>query len=213
MTEKLISITDAEKTIQNKTLFSISDFSINKGEIGIITGKSGAGKTTLLTILGLGDTFTKGRYLLFNQKAEHYSAKQKLLLKRQRISFLFQDYGLIEYETIGFNLEIGLKYVKLSKREKTLLMRQALEQVHLDKKLNTPISSLSGGEKQRVALARIILKPSDLILADEPTGSLDTQNRDHIARLLVGLTQMGKTLIMATHDPELVKLGDKQLEI
>lgn len=213
MLEKMIYITHAEKTIQKKTLFSISDFSVNKGEISIITGKSGAGKTTLLNILGLNDTFTKGSYLLFNKKADHYSAKQKLLLKRQRIAFLFQDYGLVEYETIGFNLEIGLKYVKLSKQEKTLLMRQALEQVHLDKKLNTPISSLSGGEKQRIALARIILKPSDLILADEPTGSLDAQNRDHIAELLAGLTKKGKSLVMATHDPELVKLGDKQLVI
>jgi putative ABC transport system ATP-binding protein len=213
MSEKMILITHAEKTIQKKKLFSISDFSVNKGEISIITGKSGAGKTTFLNILGLNDTFTKGSYLLFNKKADHYSTKQKLLLKRERIAFLFQDYGLVEYETIGFNLEIGLKYVKLSKQEKTLLMRQALEQVRLDKKLNTPISSLSGGEKQRIALARIMLKPSDLILADEPTGSLDAQNRDHIAEHLVEFTKKGKSLVMATHDPELVKLGDKQLVI
>ncbi|MEG2773562.1 MAG: ATP-binding cassette domain-containing protein, partial [Lactococcus sp.] len=130
-----------------------------------------------------------------------------------KISFLFQDFGLVEEETINFNLEIGLKYSKLSRKEKVKQKKEALNAVNLNKKLSTTISSLSGGEKQRVALARIILKPSILILADEPTGSLDSLNRDIVTDILFKQSIDGKAVIIVTHDEELAKKGNKTIEL
>ena len=130
-----------------------------------------------------------------------------------KISFLFQDFGLVEEETINFNLEIGLKYSGLNKKEKEKQKKEALNNVNLNKKLSTTISSLSGGEKQRVALARIILKPSILILADEPTGSLDPINRDIVTDILLKQSKNGKGVIIVTHDEELAKKGNKTLEL
>lgn len=134
-------------------------------------------------------------------------------IKRNKISFLFQDFGLVEEETINFNLEIGLKYSGLNKKEKEKQKKEALNNVNLNKKLSTTISSLSGGEKQRVALARIILKPSILILADEPTGSLDPINRDIVTDILLKQSKNGKGVIIVTHDEELAKKGNKTLEL
>lgn len=134
-------------------------------------------------------------------------------IKRNKISFLFQDFGLVEEETINFNLEIGLKYSGLNKKEKEKQKKEALNNGNLNKKLSTTISSLSGGEKQRVALARIILKPSILILADEPTGSLDPINRDIVTDILLKQSKNGKGVIIVTHDEELAKKGNKTLEL
>ena len=161
----------------------------------------------------MNDTVSSGEYLFEGVETEKLKAKEKLKIKRNKISFLFQDFGLVEEETINFNLEIGLKYSKLSRKEKVKQKKEALNAVNLNKKLSTTISSLSGGEKQRVALARIILKPSILILADEPTGSLDSLNRDIVTDILFQQSIDGKTVIIVTHDEELAKKGNKTIEL
>lgn len=161
----------------------------------------------------MNDTVSSGEYLFEGVETAELKAKEKLKIKRNKISFLFQDFGLVEEETINFNLEIGLKYSKLSRKEKVKQKKETLNAVNLNKKLSTTISSLSGGEKQRVALARIILKPSILILADEPTGSLDSLNRDIVTDILFKQSINGKAVIIVTHDEELAKKGNKTIEL
>ncbi|WP_271328162.1 ATP-binding cassette domain-containing protein [Lactococcus muris] len=199
--------------MQDKSIFSINTFTVSKGDFVTIKGVSGSGKTTLLNILGMNDTVSSGEYLFEGVETAKLKAKEKLKIKRNKISFLFQDFGLVEEETINFNLEIGLKYSKLSRKEKVIQKKEALNAVNLNKKLSTTISSLSGGEKQRVALARIILKPSILILADEPTGSLDSLNRDIVTDILFQQSINGKAVIIVTHDEELAKKGNKTIEL
>lgn len=205
---EIVSMRNIQKKIQTRLIFSINEFTVNKGDFVTVKGRSGSGKTTLLNILGMNDTVSSGEYLFEGIEAERLKEKEKLKIKRNKISFLFQDFGLVEEETINFNLEIGLKYSGLNKKEK-----EALNNVNLNKKLSTTISSLSGGEKQRVALARIILKPSILILADEPTGSLDPINRDIVTDILLKQSKNGKGVIIVTHDEELAKKGNKTLEL
>lgn len=210
---EIVSLSNIQKKIQGKPIFSINAFTVNKGDFVTIKGVSGSGKTTLLNILGMNDTVSSGEYLFEGVETAELKAKEKLKIKRNKISFLFQDFGLVEEETINFNLEIGLKYRKLSRKEKIKQKKEALNAVNLNKKLSTTISSLSGGEKQRVALARIILKPSILILADEPTGSLDSLNRDIITDILFNQSIEGKAVIIVTHDEELAKKGNKSIEL
>lgn len=210
---EIVSLSNVQKKIQDKSIFSINAFTVNKGDFVTIKGVSGSGKTTLLNILGMNDTVSSGEYLFEGVETAKLTAKEKLKIKRNKISFLFQDFGLVEEETINFNLEIGLKYSKLSRKEKVKQKKEALNAVNLNKKLSTMISSLSGGEKQRVALARIILKPSILILADEPTGSLDSLNRDIVTDILFQQSIEGKAVIIVTHDEELAKKGNKSIEL
>ncbi|MGL4483290.1 MAG: putative bacteriocin export ABC transporter [Lactococcus garvieae] len=210
---EIVSLSNIQKKIQDKPIFSIHTFTVSKGDFVTIKGVSGSGKTTLLNILGMNDTVSSGEYLFEGVETAELKAKEKLKIKRNKISFLFQDFGLVEEETINFNLEIGLKYSKLSRKEKVKQKKEALNAVNLNKKLSTTISSLSGGEKQRVALARIILKPSILILADEPTGSLDSLNRDIVTDILFKQSINGKAIIIVTHDEELAKKGNKTIEL
>ena len=210
---EIVSLSNIQKKIQDKPIFSIHAFTVSKGDFVTIKGVSGSGKTTLLNILGMNDTVSSGEYLFEGVETAKLKAKEKLKIKRNKISFLFQDFGLVEEETINFNLEIGLKYSKLSRKEKVKQKKEALNAVNLNKKLSTMISSLSGGEKQRVALARIILKPSILILADEPTGSLDSLNRDIVTDILFQQSIEGKAVIIVTHDEELAKKGNKTIEL
>lgn len=210
---EIVSLSNIQKKIQDKPIFSIHAFTVSKGDFVTIKGVSGSGKSTLLNILGMNDTVSSGEYLFEGVETAELKAKEKLKIKRNKISFLFQDFGLVEEETINFNLEIGLKYSKLSRKEKVKQKKEALNAVNLNKKLSTTISSLSGGEKQRVALARIILKPSILILADEPTGSLDSLNRDIVTDILFKQSIDGKAVIIVTHDEELAKKGNKSIEL
>lgn len=197
----LIRLNNVSKKIEDREILKHIDLNINQGEMISITGPSGSGKTTLLNILGLIDSDYTGDYFFegeHNLKANS-SKTQKII--RSEISYLFQNFALIENETVSFNLLLALKYIKKSKKEKLILIEQILDKLHLNGYLNKKIASLSGGEQQRVALARAVIKPCKLILADEPTGSLDETNRDTIIDLLKVLNDEGKTIIIVTHDP------------
>lgn len=209
--KRIIQLKNVEKYINKKLIFNIDCLEVYPGDIIIINGPSGSGKTTLLNILGMNDDITKGQYYFENHDVTSLGKKRKTLIKRESLSFIFQDFGLIEEETIDFNLEIGLKYLKISKTEKKELKNSALRSVNLDKTLNTPVQTLSGGEKQRVALARIIMKPSKIILADEPTGSLDSDNRDIVTSILKKMAENGKAIVIVTHDNSLTGMGNKQV--
>lgn len=173
---------------------------VSKGEMVAITGRSGSGKTTLLNILGLLEKPDSGRIKLFDEKDQRIGPLRRNRLLRTKISYLFQNYALIDNETVEYNLEIPLMYSKVGKKEKRKMKMDVLKRMGLEIALKQKIHELSGGEQQRVAIARILLKPSEMILADEPTGSLDAENRNEIMRILKELNDEGKTIIIVTHD-------------
>lgn len=174
---------------------------VHEGEMVAITGKSGSGKTTILNIMGMLENPDEGTVRLFGEESPRSHSGKANRMLRTRLSYLFQNYALIDNATVNENLEIPLIYSKKTKKEKQELKKEALEKVGLDLSLKQKVHELSGGEQQRVAIARILLKPCDLILADEPTGSLDADNRDEILRILKDLNEENKTIIIVTHDP------------
>jgi putative ABC transport system ATP-binding protein len=189
------------------------NLSVGEGEMVAITGKSGAGKTTILNIMGLLEKPSGGEVRLFGQTAPRIGSRAANLLLRTRLAYLFQNCALIDDANVDYNLEIPLIYAKKSRKEKKAMKQTALEKVRLDIPLKQKIYELSGGEQQRVAIARILLKPSELILADEPTGSLDDENRDEIMRILKELNLSGRTIIIVTHDIDVAGLCDRTIEL
>lgn len=171
----VIELKNINKNYGNKYLFKNLNFSIKKGEMIAITGASGSGKSTLLNIIGLIDKPNSGEVSICGNKNPYDKEKIKLNLFRNNIGYLFQNYALVDNYTVSKNLDIALEYVK--GKDKKKLKEEALDKVGLLDKLNNKVFELSGGEQQRVALARLILKENDIILADEPTGSLDEDNK------------------------------------
>ena len=174
---------------------------IQKGDTVAVTGPSGCGKTTLLNILGLLDTPDSGEIYLAGTRYPKINSTAAMLMRRDEINYLFQSFALIDSRTVRDNLMLALRYTKLDTNEKLSRIRKTLERFSIGDKLSSTVSELSGGEKQRVAISRAMLKPGDLILADEPTGSLDARMAGIVMRSLVSATHdAGKTLVMVTHD-------------
>lgn len=184
----------------NQVLNNVS-FKINQGEFFLISGASGKGKSTILNIIGMLDKPSDGSFIINDNHNPSIEKADGRNLLKQQISYLFQNYGLVENESISHNLDIALKFKKLSKKQKKIEKENALKIVNLNKSLNDKVYSLSGGEQQRVAIAKVLLKDSDIILCDEPTGSLDIENRDQVIDLLVELNKLGKTIVIVSHDP------------
>lgn len=207
----VIELKNINKNYGNKYLFKNLNFSIKKGEMIAITGASGSGKSTLLNIIGLIDKPNSGEVSICGNKNPYDKEKIKLNLFRNNIGYLFQNYALVDNYTVSKNLDIALEYVK--GKEKKKLKEEALDKVGLLDKLNNKVFELSGGEQQRVALARLILKENDIILADEPTGSLDEDNKAIILRLLKELNNEGKTVVVVTHDKVVADMCDREINI
>ena len=207
----IIELKNINKSYSNKYLFKNLDFSIKKGEMVAITGPSGVGKSTLLNIIGLIDKPDSGEVVICSNKNPFDKEKVKLKLFRDNIGYLFQNYALVDNYTVSKNLDIALEYVK--NKNKKRLKEEALEKVGLLDKLNNKIFELSGGEQQRVALARLMLKEKDIILADEPTGSLDEDNRDIILKLLKQLNDEGKTIVLVTHYKTVANMCNREINI
>lgn len=197
----MLKLSNLTKKFENREIIKNFNLEVFEGEMIALMGKSGSGKSTLLNIIGLIEPFEAGTFSFFNDDNIKINSSYAQKMIREKISYLFQNFALVDNETVKNNLLIALHYVKKSKKEKQDLISQVLEKVGLPNFQNRKISTLSGGEQQRVALARTFLKPSVLVLADEPTGSLDSQNRDDILDLLHQLNQEGKTIIIVTHDP------------
>ncbi|WP_275292350.1 ABC transporter ATP-binding protein [Amycolatopsis sp. La24] len=179
----------------------LDDFAlrVEPGEFTALTGASGAGKSTVLNLLGLLESPDGGEVRLFGERAPRPRSRAANLLRRNRLGYLFQNFALIDNETVEHNLEIALTYAQRGTPKQDRI-KEALAQVGLRRSEHRKIHSMSGGEQQRVAVARLLLKPCDLVLADEPTGSLDAKNRDRVLDLLQKLNEAGKTIIVATHD-------------
>lgn len=209
----MIELKNITKKFENKTVFANFNLQINQNEMVAIIGPSGSGKSTLLNILGLIDKVDDGDYQFeqYTNIKPNSRLAQKII--REKISYLFQNFALIEEDTVLQNLLLALKYVKQSKKEKTEIITAALQKVRLSEYLNSKIYELSGGQQQRIAVARAIIKPSELVLADEPTGSLDSKNRDEIIKLLLELNDAGKTVIVVTHDSHVAEKCHRVLEL
>ena len=196
----MIQLENITKTIGKKVILENLSLKINQGDLVAIVGKSGSGKSTLLNLLGLIDGDYSGYYEIFGQQNVPVNSVKSQAIIREHISYLFQNFALIDNETVEYNLMLALKYVKLSKKDKVKKIEEILERVGLSSTLHQKVSELSGGEQQRIAVARAILKPSQLLLADEPTGSLDPENRDLVLNFLLDMNKEGKTVIIVTHD-------------
>ena len=189
------------------------ELNIPEGEITAFIGPSGCGKSTLLNIIGQIDDQYDGTLLIDEKIMNKLNQSQKEKFIRYHINYLFQNFALIETETVKENLLIGLEYSKLKKQEKNERIAEVLKKVKLEKTLNKKVYELSGGEQQRIALARIMLKPGNIVLADEPTGNLDKDSSLLVMKVLKELQKDGKTIIIVTHSEEIASQCDRIVEL
>lgn len=188
---------------------------INAGEKIAIVGPSGSGKTTLLNIIGLLLPVTEGEVYLAGKRASSLKEKERAKLRNKFFGYVFQEFLLVEEDTVFQNIEIPLLYslTKKTKSEKRKMVEEVLEKVGLEVKINEKVRNLSGGERQRVAIARAIINDPEVILADEPTGSLDAENGEKIVDILESLVDKGKTLLIVTHNEAIAKRCDRIFRI
>ena len=197
----------------NTVLHNIS-FEIESGESVALVGPSGCGKSTLLNIIGLLETLDSGTINLEGRTYPSINSKKATLMRRTEINYLFQSFALINDWKVSKNLLLALQYTKLSKQEQERLIRTALENYGIGEKFDAVVNELSGGEKQRVAIARAMIKPGNLILADEPTGSLDKAMATIVIdSLLDSVHANHKTLLMVTHDMGIAQRCNRIIEL
>lgn len=179
---------------------------VHDGEFIAIEGASGSGKSTLLSILGLLDNETSGAYSLRSHQVTSLTRKQKSLLRNRHIGWVFQNFNLISDMTALENVALPLRYnPQVSSKEYTQRAKEVLQRVGLGNKLNARPNELSGGQQQRVAIARALVNKPSLLLADEPTGNLDSKTSQSIVDLLMELSTDGATVLLVTHDPEVAQ--------
>ena len=185
-------------------MFDNINLNIEEGKITCLYGTSGCGKTTILNILGLVEPYDSGK-IKYNGKTIK-SRKDTLNFLRNDVGFIFQDFGLLENETVWENMQIVYKIKKM--KDAKIKIEQVLNELNLSNMLNRKVYELSGGEQQRIAIAKMILKDPDLILADEPTASLDDDNKQIVLSMLRMLQQKGKTVIIVSHDEQVRNFAD-----
>jgi len=186
---------------------------ISQGEFVTIEGPSGCGKTTLLSLMGLLDSPTEGRYMLDGKSVESLSNYQRAVMRNQTVGFVFQSFNLIGDLTVYENVELPLVYRNVKTAERKELVRKALEQVDMGSRRNHYPAQLSGGQQQRVAVARALVGDPLILLADEPTGNLDSRNGVVVMDLLRGLHERGTTVCMVTHDPRYLRYAQRTIHL
>ena len=187
---------DVETTALNNV-----NLEINEGEFVAIMGPSGCGKSTLLNILGLLDNPTSGELFFNEAQVDGYSERQRTNLRKENIGFVFQSFNLIEELTVYENIELPLLYMKVSSSERKRRVNEALDRMKIAHRAKHFPQQLSGGQQQRAAIARAVITKPKLILADEPTGNLDSANGEEVMNLLTQLNEKGTTIVMVTHSP------------
>jgi putative ABC transport system ATP-binding protein len=211
--EQVIRIEDLTKVyqmgeIQVHALRGVS-FTVDRGEVLAIMGPSGSGKSTLMNMIGCLDVPTTGDYFLENELVSTLNDDQLALVRNRKIGFVFQKFNLLARATALANVELPLRYAGINGDRKKLA-QEALESVGLGDRIYHQPNELSGGQQQRVAIARALVNQPAIILADEPTGNLDTQSGDEIMKLLLELNRtQGTTLLIVTHDPEVAQVAER----
>src|SRR5438105_126913 len=217
MSETLIQLEGIKKVfftdeVETHALSEIH-LTIGRGEYVSIAGPSGCGKSTLLSILGLLDTPTDGRYVLNDKEVANLGFAQRARIRNREIGFIFQSFNLIGDLTVFENVELPLTYRGMTASERKRNATAALEKVGMAHRINHYPSQLSGGQQQRVAVARALGGKPSILLADEPTGNLDSKNGDAVMALLRDLHREGATICMVTHDPRFAKHADRTIHL
>ena len=214
---KLIELKGTNKTYKNgdqelRVLKDI-DLEVEEGEFVAIMGPSGSGKSTLMNVIGLLDRPTSGDYFLEGQEVGNLSEKKLARVRNEQIGFVFQQFFLLSKLNAFQNVELPLIYAGVHPAKRKEIAEQYLEKVELGSRMHHLPSELSGGQKQRVAIARALVNQPAIVLADEPTGALDTKTGEQIMDLLTKLNQEGKTIIMVTHEPEIAAFANRRIVI
>ena len=195
----MIKVQDLSKTLTialDKVSFEVKD-----GEFVAIMGPSGCGKSTLLNILGLLDNPTEGQYWLADKEVSQLKEKERTAIRKGQIGFVFQSFNLIDELNVEENIELPLTYLDMPKAERKQKVQEVMKRMVISHRAKHFPHQLSGGQQQRVAIARAVVFGPKLILADEPTGNLDSKNGAEVMRLLTELNQDGTTIVMVTHNP------------
>lgn len=194
---------------------ALRDFNlqVNEGEFVAVTGPSGSGKTTFLNIAGLLEDFTNGRYVLDGEDVSKLNDRARSKIRNQKIGFIFQGFNLIADLNLFDNVDVPLRYRGFNAGERRRRIEQALERVGLASRMKHLPSQLSGGQQQRVAIARALAGEPRLILADEPTGNLDSLMARQVMELLEAINEQGTTIVMVTHDPELARRAHRNVHV
>ena len=215
--KKLIDLKNVSKSYRNgdQELQVLKDvhLEVEEGEFVAIMGLSGSGKSTLMNIIGMLDRPTSGEYYLEGEEVAKLSEKKLAKVRNQQIGFVFQQFFLLSKLNALQNVELPLIYAGVSQSKRKALAEQYLKKVELETRMHHLPSELSGGQKQRVAIARALVNHPSIILADEPTGALDTKTGEQIMELLTELNREGKTIIMVTHEPEIAAFAKRQIVI
>ena len=213
----MIQLKDITKIYKNgdNDLFALNKISmkIENGDFIAIMGASGSGKTTLLNILGCMDTATRGQYLYYDQNISALRPAEMDVFRREHIGFIFQNFALLKDYTLRENVEIPLRAKNIPKKMRNILSEDILIRVGLGDHIKSYPTKISGGQQQRCAIARALVTGSDLLLADEPTGALDSKTGQEIINLLKEINNKGKTVIIVTHDEKIALQTKKVIRL
>lgn len=211
----IITVDNINKTYKNgslelQVLKNIS-FKVDKGEFLAIMGSSGSGKSTMMNILGCLDNQYEGRYILDGIDISKSTENELSEIRNKKIGFIFQSFNLLPRLTALENVELPLVYSSVPKEERHKRANELLEMVGLKERIHHRPNELSGGQRQRVAIARALANNPSIILADEPTGNLDSKSEEEIIEILQKLNKMGKTIIIVTHEPSIGEIAERKI--
>lgn len=207
-----VSRTYSLGSVEVRALREVS-LSIRRGELVAIMGPSGSGKSTLLNLLGTLDRPSAGRYVLDGEPVETLDDDQLAQLRNEKLGFVFQSFNLLQQEDAQDNVELPLLYARISRSERRARALAALERVGLGERAHHKPNQLSGGQQQRVAIARAIVNRPLLLLADEPTGALDSETSREVMELLLELHRQGMTVVIVTHDPKVASYAERVIVV
>ncbi len=189
------------------------DLAVGRGEFTALIGPSGSGKSTLMAILGCLDSPTDGRYALDGHEVQGLSGSELARIRNEKIGFVFQSYNLLPKASVARNVELPMLYAGVGRKERRTRALELLEKVGIPDKANVLPAQLSGGQRQRVAIARALANRPALLLADEPTGALDSKTGAEVLGLFRELHRQGNTVVLVTHDPSIAALAERRVEL